>query len=296
MRPVSDEFPESQGFGSNATAGVVGNYNGTQVQVLVALYGNYQPYGHGGGDIACPVGTPVRAMKSGTVVWCDWDVHLPGGPNGYSQRWDFYQSFGGRIVLLQHGPSEFTAYCHLSEFRVTRGQRVNEGDVIALSGDSSGGSDGVLGAHLHTEYIVDTSYRTGNGLIYGRTDPSALFGGINPQGTITSEDELSQAEVVQIQGFINEGIDRAINDLRARVGAVPNAILNAEIPRGGQMAGSTSLAAMVSWNDNHVIQIISAAAASAANDGATVAQITEAVKKAIAESVVKVNVTVGGTK
>lgn len=203
MRPVSAEFPRSQAFGSLATAGVFGDMNGSQVQVLVALYGNYQPYGHAGMDIACPVGTPVHAIKGGTVIWCDWDVNLPGGPNGYSQRWDFYQSFGGRILLLQHGPSEFTAYCHLSAFMVTAGQWVNEGDLIALSGDSSGGQDGVLGPHLHTERLVDLSYSTGNGLIYGREDPEPHFGSDTPQ-----EDELSQQEVGQIQGFTNSVTDQ----------------------------------------------------------------------------------------
>ena len=56
MRPVSDQFGVTQGFGSLATAGVVGDMNGSQVQVLVALYGNYQPFGHAGADLGCPVG------------------------------------------------------------------------------------------------------------------------------------------------------------------------------------------------------------------------------------------------
>lgn len=56
----------------------------------------------------------------------------------------------------------------------------------------------------------------------------------------------------------------------------------------------TTLAMMVAWNDDHVIQVLAAVAAAAASDGATVDQIKDAVKASIAESIVKVDVTVAG--
>jgi hypothetical protein len=164
----------------------------------VWLYGNYQPFGHAGSDIGCEVGTPVRAARSGTVVWSDWDVNLPGndswGPGGYFDRWGFYKRFGGRIIVVQHAPGDLDAYAHLSQFKVSRGQFINEGDLIALSGDSSGGQDGVLGPHLHTERIVDLSYSTGNGKIYGRIDPSTVWGGLASQGTITQEEDVANTQ------------------------------------------------------------------------------------------------------
>lgn len=238
MRPISAEFPDTQQFGSNATGGVVGDYNGTEVQVLVAMYGNYQEFGHAGKDIGCPVGTPVRAAKGGTVVWCDWDVNLPGGPNGYSQRWDFYQSFGGRIILLQHGQSEFTAYCHLSRIQVQYGQWVNEGDQIALSGDSSGGQDGVLGPHLHFEYLTDLSYSTGNGRIYGRENPDNL-GGIAAMGTITQETDmpLTKEEVDWIAGRVAEVIQPMHDVTRTYI---PAAVWDVPIPYRDPVTGAAT--------------------------------------------------------
>ena len=68
MRPVDAQFMVSQEFGSDATAGVTADPNGSEVQQLVAAYGNYQPYGHAGQDIACPIGTPVHAIAAGTVL------------------------------------------------------------------------------------------------------------------------------------------------------------------------------------------------------------------------------------
>jgi len=191
MRPVSAEHRVTQGFGEGATAGVVANSSpAAGVGYLVWLYGNYQPNGHAGTDLGTPVGTPVRAARSGTVIWADWDVNLPGndswGPGGYFDRWGFYKSFGGRLMVIQYSPGDLDVYAHLSKFKVSRGQFVNEGDLVALSGDSSGGRDGQLGPHLHTERIVDTSnYSTGNGKIYGRIDPSTVWGGLAAQGSAT---------------------------------------------------------------------------------------------------------------
>ena len=115
-------------------------------------------------------------------------MNLPGddswGPSGYFQRFAFYKSFGGRLLVIQYAPNDYDVYAHLSEWKVAKGQFVTEGDLIALSGDSSGGHDGVLGPHLHTERIVDTSYATGNGEIYGRTDPSPLWGGMAAMGSV----------------------------------------------------------------------------------------------------------------
>lgn len=220
MRPVDSKFPITQGFASLPTRGVVGNLQGTQVQVLVALYGHYQEDGHAGTDIGCPVGTPVRASRSGTVLWCDWDVNLPGGPNDWAARWFFYQRFGGRLLLVQHAPGDIDVYAHLSAWKVQKGQFVNEGDLIALSGDSSGGQDGVLGPHLHTERIVDLAYPTGAGKIYGRIDPTTAWGGLAAQGTITQEDELSAADVEALQKIDNSNADRVILDMRAQIRAL----------------------------------------------------------------------------
>jgi len=53
----------------------------------------------------------------------------------------------GRTIVLHHHGSTRTVYGHLSELRVTVGQHVDGGQVIALSGHSGN----ARGPHLHFE-------------------------------------------------------------------------------------------------------------------------------------------------
>lgn len=78
------------------------------------------------------------------------------------------------------------------------------------------------------------------------------------------------------------------------VGKVASQVLNTEVPRQGGQGGKTTLAGMVAWNDNHIIQILSAVAATAAAGGASVEEIQAAVKAALTEGVVQVDVKVNG--
>ena len=272
MRPVADEFGVTQAFGSFATAGVTPDPNGAEVQQLVAAYGNYQPYGHAGQDIGTPIGTPVRAIAAGTVLWADWGTNLPGDETdaGYRQRWYLYKTFPGIVVVIQHD-GWIGVYAHLSETPLNPGDTVTEGQQIALSGNTR--APGVtLGAHLHVEALIDNSYPSGNGLIYGRTDPTPYFcgGSINFQSTPTQEDSVTpeqmddlkkftqacvndsinkmwdtegvtQKLIQQVQAALSGGIvistNQAEDIVQAVVNRTPNAVLNAKLPlTGGQTA------------------------------------------------------------
>jgi hypothetical protein len=202
MRPIASQFKQSQAFASMPTAGVIANSDpDSGVGYYVYLYGDYQPNGHAGWDGACPVGTPVYAIHAGTVVWCDWDVNLPGGPNDWYSRWFFYQHFGGRILLIKTFYGHIHAYAHLSAFKVRYGQVVKEGQLVALSGDSSGGQDGALAPHLHVEKIVDFNYTTGGGLIYGRTDPVPDFGSFAPMSASIEAAPVKESEMPTFTRF-----------------------------------------------------------------------------------------------
>jgi murein DD-endopeptidase MepM/ murein hydrolase activator NlpD len=85
---------------------------------------------HRGMDFGVPVGTPVRAPWPGLVRSVFFDN---GG--------------GGNVVFLDHPNGLRTAYLHLDSFRVTQGQQVKAGDVIALSGNTGRST----GPHLHFE-------------------------------------------------------------------------------------------------------------------------------------------------
>lgn len=304
MRPVSDRFPVTQGFGSLATRGVVGSYYGTEVQYLVAEYGDYQPDGHNGADIGCPVGTPVYATRSGTVLLCDWDVNLPGddswSASGYFQRFAFFKRFGGRLLVVKVADNDYDVYAHLSAWKVGYGQPVSEGQLVALSGDSSAGMDGQLGPHLHTERIVDLTYSTGNGLIFGRTDPTPLWGGMAAMGgtitPLTQEDDMSEADVERIINETNTRTAQAqksIEDtVRNLVAGVPLGVWSYSNPALGGGDAFQHVRDAVA-NTNGLAAELAKVAAHEAAGGSTEEQITAAVVAAL-QSGLKVDVTVNG--
>jgi murein DD-endopeptidase MepM/ murein hydrolase activator NlpD len=185
MRPVTVEHVVSQYFAQMPTEGVVGNINAPSdtPEYWVGRYGNYQPYGHAGMDFKCPVGTPVRAIADGVVLYAGWGYNLPG--TGPVRKWLFYKDFPGILTVIQHD-GWISASAHLSDNDAApAGTVVKAGQVVGLSGDTGG-----VDPHLHVEALVDLSYRTGGGLIYGRTDPSKYFtGGIAAQGSTTTSEE-----------------------------------------------------------------------------------------------------------
>jgi murein DD-endopeptidase MepM/ murein hydrolase activator NlpD len=85
---------------------------------------------HAGVDLAAPHGTPIHAVGAGTVTHSGWVF------GGY-----------GISVVIDHGDGHLTHYAHASATKVSRGDRVKPGDVIALEG-STGDS---TGPHLHFE-------------------------------------------------------------------------------------------------------------------------------------------------
>lgn len=98
----------------------------------------YSGHGHDGIDIAAPIGTPVQAALSGTVLATgDTDlVHDSRGRQCYSF---------GKWVMLKHDNGINTMYAHLSEIDVSKGQRVVTGQILGLSGMTGYAT----GPHLH---------------------------------------------------------------------------------------------------------------------------------------------------
>lgn len=87
---------------------------------------------HAGLDFAGPYGTPIRATADGVVVHAGWS-------NGY-----------GRMVKIRHDFGLETLYGHMSQIRVSVGQRVSRGDRIGDMGNSGRST----GTHLHYEVHV----------------------------------------------------------------------------------------------------------------------------------------------
>jgi len=92
---------------------------------------------HNGQDIAAPTGTPIKAVKAGTVI-------KAGDGGGY-----------GNLTIIDHGGGIVTAYAHQSRFGVGEGAQVQQGDVIGYVG-STGHS---TGPHLHFEVRINGGAR-----------------------------------------------------------------------------------------------------------------------------------------
>lgn len=90
---------------------------------------------HSGVDIGAPMGAPVVAAGSGTVVSSGW-------LGGY-----------GKAITIEHNGVQQTLYGHLSEIFVQPGQIIEQGTVIGRVG-STGNS---TGPHLHFETKVSTA-------------------------------------------------------------------------------------------------------------------------------------------
>jgi murein DD-endopeptidase MepM/ murein hydrolase activator NlpD len=88
---------------------------------------------HAGIDIAVPVGTAVHAADTGTV-------RIAGWVGGY-----------GNYICIQHSSSMSTCYGHNSSLRVSVGQSVTQGQVIAASGNTGHST----GPHVHFEVRIN---------------------------------------------------------------------------------------------------------------------------------------------
>jgi LysM repeat protein len=89
-------------------------------------------HGHNGVDLGAPVGTPIVASASGTVI-----VSKSGGYNGGY----------GTYVVISHGNGTQTLYSHMSTNLVSVGQTVTQGQHIGAVGMTGKTS----GPHLHFE-------------------------------------------------------------------------------------------------------------------------------------------------
>ncbi|MGH2521307.1 MAG: peptidoglycan DD-metalloendopeptidase family protein [Anaerolineales bacterium] len=92
---------------------------------------------HHGIDIKTGLGAPIYAVDGGVVVYA--------GPNDYGY---------GNLIVIDHGNGWQSVYAHLSQWNVSCGQSVFQGNLIGLSGNTGRSS----GAHLHFELRYNGAY------------------------------------------------------------------------------------------------------------------------------------------
>lgn len=100
--------------------------------------------GHPAVDYAATVGTPVRAVAGGRVVFADWSHD------------------GGHTIAVQHPGGYLSVYKHNDRLLKQAGDPVRAQEAVALSGDTG---EVTSGPHVHVEL-----WRDGTAL-----DPAALL-------------------------------------------------------------------------------------------------------------------------
>jgi murein DD-endopeptidase MepM/ murein hydrolase activator NlpD len=103
---------------------------------------------HSGLDFAVPAGTPVKAPADGVVTIVA----------------DYF--FNGKTVFIDHGQGFISMYCHLSAFKVQRGQQVRRGDIIG----NVGATGRATGPHLHWNISLNNA----------RVDPAIFINAFKP--------------------------------------------------------------------------------------------------------------------
>ena len=98
--------------------------------------GDYAGGRHTGVDLAVPVGTTVRSVGSGRVVFA--------GRSG-----DY-----GKAVTVHMADGKYTLFAHLSKIGVRKGDWVSAGSYLGKSGNTGRSS----GPHLHFEVRAERGY------------------------------------------------------------------------------------------------------------------------------------------
>ena len=88
---------------------------------------------HEGVDVTAPIGSPVRAARSGRVV-------INASQRGM-----------GRYLVLQHSGGVRSLYGHLETTQVALGERVRQGQIIATVGKTGNARSRLITPHLHFE-------------------------------------------------------------------------------------------------------------------------------------------------
>ncbi len=150
--PFSGNHTITQGFGVQETD-----------PLMKAKYDKYGLIGHDGVDFDMPDDTPVLAVDAGEVI--------------LAQDWDY-----GQTVIIKHSWGQ-SYYGHLSQFNVKKGDKVNRGQEIGLSGHSGLAT----GPHLHFGIRLKNHY------LY-----NGYFGKIDPMPFLGKNTQLSDFSVKQI--------------------------------------------------------------------------------------------------
>jgi len=152
---------------------------------------------HTGVDIPAHPGTPVLAAGPGKITWAGYGLY-----HGIVNPDDPY----GLAVLIRHdfgyqGQRLYTMYGHLNRVDVQKGQHVETGDQIGLSGQTGM----VTGPHLHFEI------RLGKDALFTTRNPELWL--VPPQGWGVLAGRVMNNHGVPVYGQIIDVVSQASDQL-----------------------------------------------------------------------------------
>lgn len=176
-------------------------------------WGPNPPGGHNGDDWAVPVGTPVRAAGDGVVVFAgQFD-------DTYADNFGWNLMYGGLMAVLNMDgeTAPYFEYGHNSKLLVSTNQRVKRGQIIALSGNTDGGTNISTGPHCHVGCLP-----------YNFNLNSNTYGRVNPRLFMTDywDDEVGSIESTGTTKPIQEEDDMFSDEDRKLLTAVKEALID----------------------------------------------------------------------
>lgn len=107
--------------------------NPTSRGYITSGFGSRSLGWHNGIDIGVPMHTEVRAADGGIVIFAG------------------YKGTFGKLVMIDHGRNTISYYAHNDVLKVQKGDRVAQGQLISLSGNTGRST----GPHLHFEVRIN---------------------------------------------------------------------------------------------------------------------------------------------
>ena len=147
---------------------------------ITSIYGYERSDGkiHKGLDMISDVGDRyVKAIMGGIVSFVGYDA----------------DGFGNYVSILQNDGNK-ALYCHLQSYSVTKGDKIEEGQIIGIEG-TTGNSTGI---HLHLE-IRKSPYNTADHI-----NPATVLGIENKKGPIEFINSISEEAKNMIDKLIQE--------------------------------------------------------------------------------------------
>ena len=127
---------------------------------------------HAGDDVACPIGTPIIAPEPGRIIYAGW-----AGSGLAADR-------TGKCVIMRGDWTGVDHYWgHCSELIAATGDRVDQGEIVAESGNTGVTS----GPHVHTEVRTIAGTLTTTAPAAWFADHGATLGAPAPKGSTPNE-------------------------------------------------------------------------------------------------------------